>query len=228
MPSTSGSGHDSVVSGTRIRTVISHCRSTRRRSSSSRSLRPRHRRIGRLLRERPQPPDERAHLQLAVLELILDLFETLARGRRDRVRAAVAPPPAAARCRPPTAAGYRECPAPAAAAPRAPRPCRDAAADTGCRAATPPAAPQSRRRSDRRSSCAACPARTAGRGSTPRRGSRTAPAPCRSGPAAPDESAGRCAAGTIRRTSGSRWPVSPLACGVWNVRRSSPETTNAP
>ena len=53
-------------------------------------------------------------------------------------------------------------------------------------------------------SCAACPARTAGRGSARRPGSRTGPAACRTGPAMPDESAVRYADGRILPTSARR------------------------
>ena len=77
IPSVSGSGHESVVS-------IS-AQPDRHfplpLDPAAQLLEPfverGDRRIARLLAERPQPPDERAHLELAVLELILDLLESL-------------------------------------------------------------------------------------------------------------------------------------------------------
>ena len=46
---------------------------------------PRHRKIRRLLRERAEAPDERTHLELAVLELILHICEALTRAIRIAV-----------------------------------------------------------------------------------------------------------------------------------------------
>ncbi len=85
-----------------------------------------------------------------------------------------------------------------------PPPCRAAAADTGCRAATPRAVRRSRRKSDRRSACVACPARTAARGSSsPSRLQDWTR--CMSNRACrPGESAVRYADGTILPTSARR------------------------